>query len=82
MSSGCAPGAARLIGLATAAVLAATAAAPAAAGLRPGAGVSVQLLVGVVAALVNVGVVALLLPAPCPEPLAAAPTGVIDLGDR
>ena len=72
--------AARLTGLATAAVVAFAAAAFAADGLGDGPGL--QLISGLVVMVVNVGVVALLLtPAPAVpgEPPAAGPPRVIDL---
>jgi hypothetical protein len=74
--------AARLTGLATAAVVAFAAAAFAADGLGNGDGPGVQLISGLVVMVVNVGVVALLLtPAPAVpgEPPAAEPPRVIDL---
>lgn len=70
--------AARLTGLATAAVLTVGSAALAADGLGNGGGPSGQLIAGLVALLVNVGVVALLT-TPGPAPARSAPERLIDL---
>ena len=69
--------AARLTGLATAAVLAVAGAALAADGLPVDGGTSKQLIAGLVLTLANVGVVALLV-TPAPK-VAGAPAGMIDL---